>query len=277
MTGHKPKPIKKVKAKRPVRLVLKSVKQVFNISQIPEGEAIWRWGDAKNFELPSTFDIGIWNIWKGLGGDNFLIEYQRMVKDRHLLLFQEALLTLKLLAQYAPAGYAAHHGATYRRNDGFRDGVMTVSAVSPDEGGRRILCLSPEPVFKTTKATLVTNYKVQGAKNSLCVVNTHATLMRRPSTAVRELEQVIDHIAAHEGPIIYAGDFNTFSGTYVTEADRALATIGLKRVVIQGDPRSQTTSLDQLYVRGIEVVSAKIDTTYIHSDHFPIIAKLKLL
>ena len=276
MTGKKNPVAKKPRAKRPVGLILESMKHVFSISHVPEKEAIWQWGEAKEGELPSIFDIGIWNIWKGLGGDEFLTEYQRMVKDRHLLLFQEALLTLKLLAQYAPDGYAAHHGATYRRKDGYRDGVMTVCAVAPDQGGKRVLCLAPEPLLRTTKATLITKFKVKGKLNSLCVVNTHATLMRRPSTATRELEQVIKHIVTHPGAIIYAGDFNTFSPSYIAEADRALASIGLKRVVIEGDPRTSTTALDQLYVRGVEVIEAKIDTSYLQSDHFPITAKIRI-
>ena len=111
---------------------------------------------------------------------------------------------------------------------------------------------------------------------SLCVVNTHATLMRRPSTAARELEKVIQYISSHNGPIIYGGDFNTFSQAYIHEADRALAAIGLKRVEIQGDPRSSTNALDQLYVRGIEILEAKIDTSFLHSDHFPITAKIRI-
>ncbi len=276
MSDKKRLAVNKTRAKRPVRLVLESMKHVFNISHVPEKESIWQWGEANIGELPSTFDIGIWNIWKGLGGVEFVKEYQRMVKDRHLLLFQEALLSLKLLAQYAPDGYAAHHGATYRRRDGFREGVMTISAVAPDEVGKRILCLAPEPIFKTTKATLITKYKVKGGSHALCVVNTHATLMRRPSTATKELGQVIDHIATHVGPIIYAGDFNTFSAAYISEADQALASIGLKRVLLEGDSRSPLASLDQLYVRGIDVIEAKIDTSYIQSDHFPITAKIRI-
>jgi hypothetical protein len=100
--------------------------------------------------------------------------------------------------------------------------------------------------------------------------------MRRPSTAVKEIQRVIQFIADHDGPLIYAGDFNTFSKTYINEVDRAMSSIGLKRVMIEGDPRSVTTALDQIYVRDIEVISAKVDTTFTHSDHFPIVATLRL-
>jgi endonuclease/exonuclease/phosphatase (EEP) superfamily protein YafD len=266
----------KAKPKRPMGRVLQSVRQVLRISHVEEKEAVWQWGQATLPALPSTFDVAIWNIWKGSGGDLFLGEYNNLVKGRHLLLLQEVLLTLKALGNFAPKGFSASHGATYRRRDGLRDGVMTVSAATPIETATRVLCHSPEPFLKTTKATLISRFKIEGHKKSLCVVNTHATLVRRPATAVREIEKVLKKIRDHEGPILYAGDFNTFSKTYIREVDKIMSTIGLQRVILEADPRSTTTALDQLYVREIKVLSAKVETRYLHSDHFPITATLEI-
>ncbi len=240
-------------------------------------ESIWQWGEPKTKALPEVIDIGVWNIWKGSGGEAFISEYRRMLATCHLLLAQEALLTLRALAQFAPSGYAALHGATYRRKDGIRDGVMTVSSAPLDGVPQRILCLAPEPLLNTTKASLVSTYKIENSDQRLCVVNIHATLIRRPSTAVRELEQVLSYIFEHHGPLIFAGDFNTFSKAYITEVDRVLSSVGLSRVIIEGDPRTTTTALDQIYVRDIEVLQASVDTSFQHSDHFPILAKLKLV
>lgn len=276
MTDRKtPKP-KKVAPKRPMGKVFQSVRQVMRITHVAEEEAIWQWGEPKAPALPRVIDVGVWNIWKGSGGDAFVTEYRRMVSNCHLLLAQEALLTLKALAQFAPSGYLALHGATYRRKDGIRDGVMTVSAAHADGQPQRILCLAPEPLLKTTKASLVSTYKIEDSEKLLCVVNIHATLIRRPAMAVRELEQVLSYIDHHSGPILFAGDFNTFSKAYITEVDRVLSSVGLVRVVIEEDPRTTTTALDQIYVRDIEVLHARVDTTFQHSDHFPILAKLKI-
>ena len=167
MIKKKPQKLKKIKPKRPVSKVLHSVRQVLKISHIAEDEAVWQWGEASLEALPARFDLGVWNIWKGSGGEGFLCEYKRIIKDRHLLLFQEALLTLKGLGSFVPSGYAAHHGATYRRKDGLREGVMTVSSARTKDPAQRILCLIPEPLLKTTKATLVTMYKIAGQKNAL--------------------------------------------------------------------------------------------------------------
>ncbi len=276
MIGRKPAKPKKVTPKRPMGKVLQSVRQVLQITHVSEEEAIWQWGEPRAAALPEIIDIGVWNIWKGSGGEKFISEYRRMVADCHLLLAQEALLTLKALAQFAPTGYLALHGATYRRKDGIRDGVMTVSAATADGEPQRILCLAPEPLLNTTKASLVTTYKIENMDKLLCVVNIHSTLIRSPAMAVRELEQVLSYISHHVGPILFAGDFNTFSNAYITEVDRVLASIGLSRVVIEGDPRTTTTALDQIYVREIEVLHAKVDISYQHSDHFPILARLKL-
>ncbi len=271
--GKKPK---KHRPKRPIAHVIRSVRQVFRITKIEDEESIWQWGEPRLQELPSIIDIAIWNIWKAAGGDAFLNEYQRICQDRHIILCQEALLTLKGLGHFAPSGFVVNHGGSYKRMDGLRDGVMTVSVAQPGQGTRRVLCLSPEPLLKTTKATLITNYKIAGRSESLCVVNTHSTLIRRPSTAVREIQQVIEHIAGHVGPILYAGDFNTFTSAYITEVDRVLSTIGLERVRFDMDPRASTSALDQLYTRDINIVNAVVDTTYVKSDHFPILARLDL-
>lgn len=276
MLKKKAKKQKKLRPRRPVAKVLQSVRQVLKISHIAESEAVWQWGEAKLEALPRNFELGVWNIWKGSGGEGFLGEYRRIVKDRHLLLFQEALLTLKGLGHFVPSGYAAHHGATYRRKDGLREGVMTVSLARTANIAQRILCLVPEPLLKTTKATLVTMYKIEGGDQVLCVVNMHATLLRSPGAAARELEQVIDQIAGHEGPILYAGDFNTFSRAYIEAVDRVLLSIGLRRVVLEGDPRSATTALDQIYIRGLVIKNARIDTSFSHSDHFPIMASVEI-
>jgi endonuclease/exonuclease/phosphatase (EEP) superfamily protein YafD len=267
----------RAKPKRPVGRVLQSVRQVLRISHVEEKEAVWQWGQPTLAALPTTFDIAVWNIWKGSGGDLFLGEYTNLVKGRHLLLLQEVLLTLKALGNFAPKGFSASHGATYRRRDGLRDGVMTISAAAPIETAIRVLCHSPEPLLKTTKATLVSWFKIEGYEKSLCVVNTHSTLVRRPATAVREIEKVLKKIRDHDGPILYAGDFNTFSKTYIREVDKVMSTIGLKRVVLEADPRTATTALDQIYVRQINVLSAKVETSYRHSDHFPITATLEIL
>jgi len=276
LSRQKPKGAKS-RPKRPMGKVIQTFRQALRISHIEEKEAIWQWGKPLVDTLPKVIDVAIWNVWKGSGGKLFLEEYHRLIKGRHILLLQEVLLTLKALGNFAPGGFSASHGATYRRRDGLRDGVMTVAIAAPSDEAQRILCASPEPFLKTTKATLVTNFQVDGHLNKLCVINTHAKLVRRPSTAVREIERVLGKVLHHKGPILYAGDFNTFSKTYIREVDRIMATIGLERVVLEADPRTATTALDQIYVRGIKVIKARVETNYLHSDHFPITATLEIL
>lgn len=267
----------KARPKRPVGRVFQTFRQALKISHVLEKEAVWQWGKSEAVELPKIIELAVWNIWKGSGGKPFMEEYFRIIKGRHILLLQEVLLTLKALGNFVPTGYSASHGATYRRRDGLRDGVMTVAMAPPIEPVQRILCESPEPFLKTTKATLVTYFNVTDFEKRLCVVNTHAKLVRRPATAVREIDRVLHRISQHDGPILYAGDFNTFSKTYIREVDKVMSTLGLQRVTLEADTRTATTALDQIYVRGIRIINAKVETGYLHSDHFPITATLEIL
>jgi endonuclease/exonuclease/phosphatase (EEP) superfamily protein YafD len=175
---------------------------------------------------------------------------------------------------FAERGFQTIHAASYKRRDGLRDGVMTVSRVKAHEDCRRASCKYPEPFLKTPKAALIKTFPLRGTDQRLLVINIHATLVRFISAAVEEMEHLLAHLPAHEGPVILAGDFNTFTPGYLRAVKSVLSKIGLEYVPIPEDPRPLTQALDQVFVRGLDVTNIRIDTTIRNSDHFPIMFDL---
>jgi endonuclease/exonuclease/phosphatase (EEP) superfamily protein YafD len=159
--------------------------------------------------------------------------------------------------------------------DFLRDGVMTLARMMTNEAPQRILCKYPEPVLKTPKAALVTSYALGHCDERLMVVNIHATLIRTIKRAVEELDHLIHHLPQHQGPIIFAGDFNTFTPKYFKAVAGKLEELGLCYVPIPGDPRRPVDHLDQLFVRGLTVKEIWVETRIRSSDHFPIRAVLE--
>jgi len=158
------------------------------------------------------------------------------------------------------------------RRDRLRDGVMTVSRAGPDPDRLyRIICKYPEPFLKTPKVALVSFYSLEGSSEPLMIVNLHATLIRRKSAAVEEMEHLLQYLPDHRGPMLLAGDFNTFSQGYLKAIHSVLRKLGLEYVRIAKDPRPQTQALDQVFCRGVDVHSIEVDTTIKNSDHFPIL------
>jgi endonuclease/exonuclease/phosphatase (EEP) superfamily protein YafD len=263
------------KPPRSYRAVIESLRQVWSIELLADALALWRIGscEIRHFEK-RQIRLAIWNLCKGAGGQLFEHDYRMICYRADLILTQEALLSEKALAMFCEPGFEAVHAASYKRKDGIRDGVMTVARVCSTPSLRRIVCKYPEPVFKTPKVALVTFYPVSGLPEPLMVVNLHATLIRRIKLAQEEIEHLIQSLPAHNGPMILAGDFNTFTAGYLRAITRSLSRIGLEYVPIPADPRPATGALDQLFVRGVKVERVYVDTTIKNSDHFPIFADL---
>lgn len=268
------------KPRRNVRKVLASVRQVVRIEHVAEHESIWIWGEAKQKELckgtRKSIKVCVWNIWKQSGGKEFVLEFEKLAVDVSLFLCQEALLNRDAIRLFVQDDFEAVHAATYRRLDGCRDGVATLSkAVVANP--MRVISFTTEPLLKTTKTALVTFYKIFEHQDlKLAVVNFHSTLLRTPKTAVQEVNRIAEAFEDHPGPVLFAGDFNTFSRPHFREMSKALYNLGFEHAKIEADPRTSLGRLDQVFTRGLIVKSIHVDSTIRHSDHFPIVCELEV-
>ncbi len=265
-----------VKPKRPYMDVLRSLALVLKINRELE-QPVWYCGEAEHQSWGSwPLRLTIWNIFKGSGGEHFYNDFRLLSFQSDVLMLQEALLSQRSISYLSPPGFQAVHGASYERADALRDGVMTVARVGPQGEPCRFLCKYPEPVLKTLKAALVTFYPLSDHPWPLMVVNLHATLFRSVKRAEEELDHLLTRLPTHRGPMIFAGDFNTFTPAYFRAVEQKLASIGLRYVPIPNDPRRTLDNLDQLFVRGLEVLEVSLDTRVRSSDHFPIRATLRI-
>lgn len=264
--------VKISRPKRPIKNILASVRQVMKVQHVADEDSIWIWGKPQKKHLPLHLKFVIWNLWKGSGGAKFQQEFLALVTASDLALTQEALLTHDMITCSAISGFQAVHGATYRRVDGCRDGVMTLCSAELAKAPERVISGTAEPFLKTTKASLLTYYHFgTAAHETLAVANLHSTLMRRPRTAGLEIRRVIERLEEHDGPVIFAGDFNTFSKAYLREIIKALKILDIEHVEILLDPRTRIGKLDQVFVRGIQINKIFVDVNFKQSDHFPIL------
>ena len=276
--GQKNSPrIKAPKPKRSYSTVIESLRQVWKIEHVREDECLWRAGNAAAPEITEPIiRVAVWNLCKGAGGRLFEHDYRIVCYRSDIVLTQEALLSERGISTYAEPGFAAIHAASYKRRDGARDGVMTVSRFTFEDSAQRIVCKYPEPIFQTPKVALVTFHKLANSDKRLMVINIHATLVRRVEGATEEMLHLISQLPNHDGPIIFAGDFNTFTIKYLSVVSRALGRLDLKLVKIPNDPRPPIGALDQIYVRGLEVRRVSVDTNVRNSDHFPLFVELSI-
>jgi len=267
-----------LKPRRPYGALIHSLSKVWRIKEVRDDEALIHAGHPSIPIFRSDcLRIAIWNLCKGSGGYQFEHDFRSICRRNDLILTQEALLSSRSIRLFEEAGFAMTHAASYERVDGLRDGVMTISrAPSLNSSVRRIICKYPEPIFNTPKVALIQKFPLDGG-SELLLVNIHATLVRSISGAIEEINHILSFLPEHAGPIVFAGDFNTFTRRYLEAIEKKLESVGLQRVPIHGDPRPRSQALDQIFTRGFEIKKASVEVSYLNSDHFPLFAVLKQL
>ena len=129
---------------------------------------------------------------------------------------------------------------------------MTLSAAAPS-GHCRLT--AREPWLGTPKATGITEYALRGSDEPLLAVNLHAVNFELAPTRFRSQFRALgDVLDGHTGPVIVAGDMNTWSAGRQSLVDAFMAEHGLGSVRFEDDLRTRAfgRALDHIYVRGLQ-------------------------
>jgi len=211
-----------------------------------------------------------WNIQKG-GDPDWAADLDTLDDTADLVILQEAAPTLDGLDD--PKRHVAF--AKGFKSRVHQTGVMTLSSASPLT---ECDLVAREPWLGTRKATLVTEYGISGTEETLLVVNIHGVNFsigaRELAAQIHEAEAII---AAHSGPVLFSGDFNTWREGRMRLLVDAAARLGLAPIEFDADHRKRIFGrpLDHIYTRGLVAVNATthdLDT----SDHDPMTVEFRV-
>jgi endonuclease/exonuclease/phosphatase (EEP) superfamily protein YafD len=213
-----------------------------------------------------------WNLHKN-GDPGWDADLARFAAVSDLLLIQEAALTADLRKVLADGGFDALLASSFRFDD-HETGVLSAARVRPASA-----CVQRhfEPLLALPKSAVIAHYSMRGTTETLAVANVHAINFVPGLDSYRaQLEALADELAAHGGPMILAGDFNTWSLSRVAVVDEVMRRLGLTPVMPPDDGRSRFfgQQVDFVFVRGFEVVRAEVPEVAT-SDHNPILVTLR--
>ncbi|PIP88676.1 MAG: hypothetical protein COW01_14145 [Bdellovibrionales bacterium CG12_big_fil_rev_8_21_14_0_65_38_15] len=222
---------------------------------------------------PKHINVLVWNIYKG-GLLSWRIDLQRFTQNRDLVILQEGILNNDMRAELD----ASHRhefifatSFTYK-SSGHATGVVTGSTAAPIDThymrsiGREIIGFSP-------KMVLITKYALTGMTKELMVINIHAL----NTVSWKKLAtQVIDALRVakgHEGPVLFAGDFNSWSKKKEAFVLRAMKRAGFKNVELKlQDQRLHVFGrpVDYIFTKGLKTHWAEVVVDAMGSDHKPL-------
>jgi len=221
---------------------------------------------------PGNIRLLTWNIQKKHGPD-WKHDFDGLVRDTDLLLIQEATPQTGAISGSERLRYGSF-APGYRRA-GEVTGILTLSSIRPIT---QCHFVSLEPVLHTPKATNITQYALNATDATLVVVNVHAVNFSLGLAAFRgQFERIGEVLSVHRGPVILAGDFNTWRTARMNVVESLAARLDLKPLQFDKDHRVRFLGhpLDHIYVRGL---SAGATSTLIvkTSDHNPMSATLSM-
>jgi endonuclease/exonuclease/phosphatase (EEP) superfamily protein YafD len=229
-------------------------------------------GIASRMLDSGSISVVNWNIQKGKNtawvGD---LAARNMGPD--LLILQEASVKTVAWQDLVPdhfSSFAEGFGPNWSPS-----GVMTVSAAEPMTECELV---AHEPWFGTRKATLITEYGLSDSDDTLLVVNIHGiNFTFGVDELAKQFAQARAVIDAHDGPVLFSGDFNTWRGQRAKVLEEMLSELGLNALEYDVDHRKRFFgwALDHIYVRGLYSEHATtLDSSA--SDHNPMAVRLRL-
>jgi len=218
------------------------------------------------------FALLCWNVHKEMNRPAFRsISIQLLSRYApEIILLQEA--NIGHYAQKPFDGYLYTASANVR---GFRGayGVLTASR----SGFRSVNALRSQvrELLVATRKNLIVTTHLLADGTPLTVVNIHAVNFTPTRYFIDEIARLYHTIKTVEGPMIVAGDFNTWSALRLRALSDFARLLGLQQAPL--DDRHHIKQhfakpLDHLYFRGLNLVEARALDTGSVSDHNPIVA-----
>lgn len=231
-----------------------------------------RYDHPKVLDRNGYLGVTVWNIYKQQKA-NWRKGLTKFTQDSQLVLLQEAKLSTNLSEYLHQSHWQVTMANAFKFNN-TSAGVMNLSTVNSIS---TCAYLAMEPWLRLPKSALLSEYALSNGQ-TLAVVNLHgvnfAIGLKDYRAQFAALQKVLEK---HQGPIILAGDFNTWREGRLQVVREFAAALRLKSVSFARDQRLRVFGypLDHLYYRDLVALKADAPRTE-DSDHNPILVQFSL-
>lgn len=224
--------------------------------------------------IADGFNFTTWNVQKGKA-DKWDEDFEVLCRSADILILQEAYLTDHLKAMLEQQHFQWDLLAAYEYKE-IAAGVLTASRIAPS-----FTCTlrDKEPIIRIPKSILITLYPISAIRRELLVANIHAINFTLGVAAFqKQCDRLENVLAAHQGPMIVSGDFNTWSGGRMSRVVAMMERLNLSAVPFKEGTKSTFFGrhVDHVYYRGLEYQkSAAVPVAT--SDHHPLLVEFRVV
>lgn len=227
------------------------------------------------------FKVLMWNIHKQ-ADSGWESDLSAFASANDAVLLQEAVLQPPLRRILNDAGLRWSMASSFLL-DADDIGVLTATRIAPIAScTQRVV----EPLIRIPKSAVISWLPIvdtavdmaAGTRETLAIVNVHSITFELSLDVYRsQLEALADALAGHRGPIIFAGDFNTWNDARDRVVSEIAARLGLIELNLRVDQRAVFFGrhLDHIFIRGLEAIDVSA-VPVTSSDHNPLAATLRI-
>ncbi len=227
----------------------------------------------KAIDRDGQLNVLVWNVYKQ-NRESLYSELTRYAQNQQLLLLQEASLDSEFLSWIKEQKWLANQVNAFKAFD-VSAGVLNLGRHAP-----MLACaeLQTEPWLRLPKSGIYAKYALSNDQ-FLIVVNLHAINF---TVGTKEYQQQLNAfkqaLSSHSGPVLVAGDFNSWSDARQQALQTSLSAYGLKSVKFHPDHRKTFITglaLDHVFYRGMTLIDASTPISEA-SDHNPLLVSFRL-
>ncbi|EPZ52467.1 endonuclease/exonuclease/phosphatase family protein [Bacteriovorax sp. BAL6_X] len=221
--------------------------------------------------FPSLFTVTAWNMYKGKN-ESWREDFEVLMSESDILLGQEFSFKGKMKERlFSPEEEEIILATSFISWGKYNTGVTNISkypalTITPLRSKVR------EPFIRTPKLSLASQYKLEDGR-SITFINIHAINFVRKRSLKKQITQVVNYIRTTNGPVVFAGDFNTNSKSKIKMMRGILNKEGFTEVNYTGrDDRMKWlgNKLDYIWYRDLELIEARVRGDIEGSDHKPL-------
>jgi endonuclease/exonuclease/phosphatase (EEP) superfamily protein YafD len=239
-------------------------------------------GNASRHLNPDSINILVWNLLKG-SREGWHKDFKSLTLNTDLTLLQEAFLAPFMRDIFEQDNFKQYVIATSfiykkKKKRGILTGVATASAAKTLRK-EFLRSSSRQFLVRTPKVTLITEYRLKGMKERLLVLNIHGINIVSAKKLEEQLKPAAEVVSKHTGPVIFAGDFNTWSKKKLRILNTLMNNLNMKAVEFDESEDNQRKTvfkhyIDHIFTRGMSFRSSRVWSEIETSDHKAISAEL---
>lgn len=259
--------------------------KAFGWFKVPsKNKAMLELGTVENKENalnPNEIDLLVWNTYKGQN-PSWTQDFSFLVLDKEIVVLQEAILNdimKPVFENQSEFHYKIATSFIYTKTN-IPTGTATGSVVYPTNFYFK-KTRDVEAVGFTPKVTLFTEYALKGRSDKLLVINIHALNSVPAFILKRHINDAKVEIEKHKGPVVFAGDFNTWSWLKLRVMRKTLEKLGMTEVQFPNGGERMRSSIsnniiDYIWVKGIDYSDSWVWGNLEGADHKALTVRLKI-